>query len=119
MKNNKGFTLIELLAIVIILAVIMVVAAPSMTKEIKKSEDVNKNILNQKIENAAHIYAAKYYANDIVTNTTVEFTLSDLVEDGLISFKGDICSGKLNEQITVEDGNDYDYSNLIDDNCIQ
>ena len=36
MKNNKGFTLIELLAIVVILALIILIAAPNMTKQIKK-----------------------------------------------------------------------------------
>ena len=37
--NSKGFTLIELLAIVVILAVIIALAAPSMTREIKRSEE--------------------------------------------------------------------------------
>ncbi len=117
MKNNKGFTLIELLAIVIILAIIMVIAAPSMTKEINRSEEENKNIINQKIENAAHIYAAKYYADKIVNNETIDdITLNDLVEDGLISFKNNICKDQLQETIIISsDG--YDYSALEDDNC--
>ena len=40
MKNNKGFTLVELLAIIVILALIILVAAPSMTKKIKKKERI-------------------------------------------------------------------------------
>lgn len=118
MKNNKGFTLIELLAIVIILAIIAALAAPSMTREIKRSEEENENILNQKIENAAHIYVAKYYADKIVNNETIDnIKLKDLVEDGLINFKNGICDGQLESTITISNGKNYDYSNLEDDNC--
>lgn len=98
--NKKGFTLVELLAIVVILAVIMVVAAPNMTKQIKKSEEESQNILNQKIENASKLYAAKYYVTDIVKctstdkeNPCVKFNLYDLEQDGLINLK-DNCSKK-------------------------
>lgn len=117
MKNNKGFTLIELLAIVIILAIIAALAAPSMTKEIKRSEEENENILNQKIENAAHIYAAKYYADKIVREETInDVTLNHLIEDGLISFKNDICKDQLSGKIIIN-GSNYDYSEIKDNNC--
>ena len=49
MKNNKGFTLVELLAIVVILALIILVAAPSMTNQIKKKENTDQTILDEKI----------------------------------------------------------------------
>jgi len=116
MKNNKGFTLIELLAIVVILAVIAALAAPSMTREIKRSEDENENILNQKIENAAHIYAAKYYADKIVNDIGFKITLNDLVEDGLVNFKNDICKDQLDKEIIIN-GSNYIYSNIKDNNC--
>ncbi len=117
MRNDKGFTLIELLAIVVILAIIMVLAVPNITKEIDKIDKQNNKILNQKIENAAHIYAAKYYADKIVDKEKVNFTLQDLVEDGLISFNNDICKFQLNKIITILDGKNYDYSELEDVNC--
>lgn len=89
MKNNKGFTLIELLAIVVILALIILIAAPNMTKQIKKKDDTDQTILDEKIYNAARMYAAKYYAEEIVNGTRdIEFTLSNLENDGLLDLKG-------------------------------
>ena len=85
--NKNGFTLVELLAIVVILGLIMVVAAPNMTKQIQKSEEESQTILNQKIENASKLYAAKYYANKLVNGNKVTFTLNDLEQDGLINLK--------------------------------
>ena len=93
MKNNKGFTLVELLAIIVILALIILVAAPSMTKQIKKKEDTEQTVLNEKIYNASRMYAAKYYASEIVKSGSFEFTLQDLEEDGLLDLKGK-CAGK-------------------------
>ncbi len=114
--NKKGFTLIELLAIVIILGVIMVVAAPSITKQIDRSEKETQSVLNQKIENAAHLYAAKYHADEIVNGGSFSFTLSDLENDGLLDLKGK-CSEVLSEKITYNGSKDdysskYDYSNI-------
>lgn len=37
MKNNKGFTLVELLAVIIVLAIILTIALPSITNVIKSS----------------------------------------------------------------------------------
>lgn len=113
--DKKGFTLVELLAIVVVLAIIMVVAAPSMTKQVKKSEEETQNILNQKIENASKLYAAKYFASDLVNGKEITFTLNDLQQDGLINLK-DNCNGKLSEEIIIKDGT-YIYSNIYDENC--
>lgn len=116
-KNDKGFTLVELLAIVVILAVIMVIAAPSMTNQIKRTEEENQSILNQKIENAAHLYAAKYYANSLIDGTQeVKFTLKQLQEDGLINLKNN-CTNKLNSVITIDSTRTYIYDNIKDNNC--
>lgn len=119
-KNNKGFTLIELLAIVIILAIIMIIAAPNMTKEIKRSEQENQNILNEKINNAAHIYAAKYYSDKLISGESIEFSLNDLLDDGLINFGDNICVDEKNEiingAIKVENGR-YNYDNIVSSNC--
>lgn len=115
MKNSNGFTLIELLAIIVILAIIMVLAAPNMTKQIKRSEEESQNILNQKIENASKLYAAKYYANKLVNYEDVTFTLNDLQQDGLINLK-DNCKDVLTKKIIVSTGN-YNYNAIEDDNC--
>ncbi len=121
-KNNKGFTLIELLAIVVILAIIMVIAAPSMTKEIRRSEEENQNILNKKIDNAAHLYAAKYYANKLIAGEEFTFTLNDLLDDGLIRFNNGVCDESesiRNEEIKVyrtDDRVEYDYTSISNNN---
>lgn len=118
MKNNKGFTLVELLAIVVILAIIIVVAAPNMTKEIQREEEENQKILNQKIENASKIYAAKYYVNELIAlpndpNKTIRFTLNDLQSDGLINLK-DNCSNNLDDNIIIN-SEGYNYDNIKSD----
>ena len=118
MKNNKGFTLVELLAIVVILAIIIVVAAPNMTKEIQREEEENQKILNQKIENASKIYAAKYYVNELIAlpndpNKTIGFTLNDLQSDGLINLK-DNCSNNLDDNIIIN-SEGYNYDNIKSD----
>lgn len=101
--NNKGFTLAELLAVIVILAVIMIVAAPNLSKQFSKKEKTEQSVLNQKIENASKIYVAKYYANKVVEGAvTIEFTLSDLEKDGLINLsKNSKCEGDKEKKITV------------------
>lgn len=116
-KNNKGFTLTELLAIIVLLAIITVLAAPSMTKLIKREEDETQNILNTKIENAAKLYAAKYYANDIIKGNQISFTLDDLEKDGLLRLKDNECNGFTNENILINPSGEYDYSYIDKDNC--
>lgn len=117
LKNNKGFTLVELLAIVVILAIIMVLAAPSMTKQIAKKDETDQTILDEKISNAAKIYAAKYYSEKIVNlptcteNCEIKFTLNDLEQDGLINLK-DKCSNAMDKNISIvreASGIKYDY----------
>lgn len=116
LKNKKGFTLVELLAIVVILAIIMVLAAPSMTKQIAKKEDTDQTILDEKISNAAHMYIAKYYSDKVVDGTCninninninpCSFTLNDLEQDGLINLKGKNCTGVMKENMFYLSNND-------------
>ena len=115
--SNKGFTLVELLAVVVILAIIMAIAAPNMTRQIKKEEEENQNILNQKIENASKIYAAKYYVNELINNEDIEFTLNDLQRDGLINLK-DNCSNNLTDKIIINSGV-YNYNHIQSDTCYE
>lgn len=121
MHNNKGFTLIELLAIVVILAIIIVLTVPNIGKQINKSEEENKSILNKKIEEASHIYAAKYFSNDLVkcedNSCNISFTLNDLEHDGLIKLNDDECVNDRKRKIIIiysDKKIKYDYKNL---NC--
>ncbi len=115
MKNNRGFTLVELLAVIVIMAIIIALAAPNINKQIKEGDKKQKDVLNQKIENAAHMYAGKYYADKIVNEEYIEFTLQSLVDDGLINLKGK-CRDKLEAKISISDGS-FDYRNIKASDC--
>lgn len=119
MNKNKGFTLVELLAIVVILAVIMVIAAPSMTNQIKRTEEENQSILNQKIENAAHLYAAKYYATKLLSGEEINFTLRQLQEDGIINLKNNCTDELSNQKKIVVKNYGYNYEEIKGNNCYQ
>lgn len=122
--NAKGFTLVELLAIIVIIAVVMIIAAPNMTRQIKKSEEENQSVLNRNIENASKLYAAKYYANDLIKLTSsgdsIKFTLDDLEKDGLINLDDNECKEKdaltiKTQEIIIslkDDKINYNYDNL-------
>ena len=100
--NKKGFTLTELLAIIVLIALIIGIAAPSITEQVKTEEEEKQNILNKKIENASKLYAAKYYADKLVDcsgDCDISFTLSDIEKDGLIDLEEEGCD--LEKEITV------------------
>lgn len=115
--NNKGFTLAELLAVIVILAVIMIVAAPNLSKQFSKKEETEQSVLVQKIKNASKIYVAKYYANKVIDGTgTIRFTLSDLEKDGLINLsKNSSCNKNANINVNLaKNPIEFNYGNI---NC--
>lgn len=101
--KNKGFTLTEILAIIVIISIIAIIAAPNITKEINRVDQKNNDVYMQNLENAAHLYVAKYYGP---ITTTVTIPGQTLVDDGLIGeVRNENCS------ITVEnDGAQYIFS---------
>ena len=118
MKNNKGFTLIELLAVIVLLSVIIVVAGPNLVSEASRKKTEEQNSLSRKIENAAKLYAAKYYADKITSGSgNVEFTLNDLEKDGLIELNDDQCVNQRNKNIVVTGESDYDFDEINDCKC--
>lgn len=116
MRKNKGFTLIELLAIIVILGLIALAAIPNISKQVKESEKQEQTVLDKKIENASKLYAAKYYADEIVDGTTFTFTLNDLENDGLLSLNDDQCLGVTRDnkiEVNKDSGKIiFDYSNI-------
>lgn len=114
MRKNKGFTLIELLAIIVILGLIALAAIPNISKQVKESEKQEQTVLDKKIENASKLYAAKYYADEIVDGTSFTFTLTDLENDGLLSLNDDQCKNVRTETITVSYSGKttFDYSSI-------
>lgn len=116
MRKNKGFTLIELLAIIVILGLIALAAIPNISKQVKESEKQEQTVLDKKIENASKLYAAKYYADEIVGGSNFSFYLTDLENDGLLSLNDDQCSSTRNNKIEVKKDSSgkiiFNYSNI-------
>ncbi len=71
--NKKGFTLIELLAVLVILAVIMTIAIPSVTSSIERSRNKEKNMKIKLIESEAELYIDR---NNV---STVTLTIPALI----------------------------------------
>mgnify|MGYP004646429777 FL=1 len=71
--NRKGFTLIELLAVLVILAVIMTIAIPSVTSSIERSRNKEKNMKIKLIESEAELYIDR---NNV---STVTLTIPALI----------------------------------------
>ena len=116
--NKKGFTLIELLAVLAILAVIASVATININSQIKKSEEQTKNILSNKIENAAKLYAGKYHASDVVRGSSdISFTIKDLVDDELLYLKDGECTNKMNSSISVGTDGTFNYNAVKASDC--
>ena len=118
MKKN-GFTLVELLAILVILGVIAGIAIINISKQTSVSEKQGQTVLNQKIENASKLYAAKYFANDIISGNIVSFTINDLVEDGLLYLGSGECTNKMDTQIKFSDGEIQNVNELEAADCYQ
>lgn len=79
--NKKGFTLVELLVVIVILAVIMSIAIPSITSSIERSKDKQKTQIIKLIESAGELYVDKH-KNTVKPG---QITLDKLIGDGLIT----------------------------------
>ncbi len=129
-KKKNGFSLIEILAIVIIVGIISGIAIIGIKKLLEREETATNETLNRKIENAAHLYAAKYYASNIVnfcnssSCVVPEISLKELTEDGLLILSDDECTAKGSSKISFSyetinsiAGVKYNYENLNADDC--
>lgn len=80
MKEQKGFTLIELLAVIVILAIILAIAIPAVSKLIDNSR-IDAQIANaQQIEGAAKLYFADNPSLEEVTVTYGQLKSAGLLE---------------------------------------
>lgn len=83
LKSNKGFTIMELLSVIAILLIIMVIAMPSITSLLGRT---NEKISKEK-ENA-FISAARDYVSDhynSISSNSCNITLSKLYDEGYLS----------------------------------
>lgn len=89
--NNKGFTLVELLGVIVLLAIVMTIAVPSI---MTVSKNIKKNMLETKID--LILEDAKLYGQDristIYNETTkhesypcIKVKIGDLLDGGYLS----------------------------------
>ena len=99
-ENRKGFTLVELLAVIVLMAVLITVAVPGITR-IGRSLKVQSFCSKIKIiESAALEYANDYYADKEINNTNSidNVSLMDLVNMGYLKGDNDIKSTLTNDE---------------------
>jgi type IV pilus assembly protein PilA len=89
-KNKKGFTLIEIIVVIVILAVLMAVAVPSVLKYIDEANNAKYVAQARSIMTAAQAELVKDYAVDKVIDTPIyaddkgkTTTITTLVDDSI------------------------------------
>ena len=82
--NKKGFTLVEMIAVLIVLTIIFLLSAVTLTTVIKTGEDKIDNAKEELIIDAAKDYLSK---TDIVNNKNGCIRLGELVELGYVDKK--------------------------------
>ena len=92
--NNKGFSLVELLAVMVILAIILTIAIPSITSSLARSEKKQLEAQKQNIVASALMNVKKssfsnaaQYNNFNKTNSSCKIYVADLVRLGYVSDK--------------------------------
>lgn len=123
MKKKFGFTLIELLAVIIVLALVLVIAIPSVNKYLKNSKEKAYRVQMDTIIDAVETYANTY--RELLPDNhgeEVRVTLGQLKTEGLV--KNNIKDPKTDnpfedsmEMMIRRNGNNYIYK--IDDSTIK
>lgn len=61
MKNNKGFSLIEVIVAITIIAILMIIAIPSINNILKNSKTQISSLMEKNIEEAAKLYGQEIF----------------------------------------------------------
>ncbi len=84
MRKNKGFTLVELMAILVILAAMMLISAPSITKTLKKSQDLESIEYEKNLCLAAQSYM-QIEKRDVDLSTPQTISIETLMSTGYVT----------------------------------
>lgn len=126
-KNKKGFTLIEIIVVVVILAVLMAVAVPSVMKYLSEADNAKYMAQARTVMTTAQAEMAKAYAGDkkidaeewaamIGDTAKAEGTINTAIGDGKnatniklytsakITQKGDVITVTDQSEITAPSG---------------
>ena len=120
--NRKGFTLIELLAVLVILAVIMTIAIPSVTSSIERSKDKEKIMKIKLIESEAELYIDRCSSPknpitvpDLISDEKSTLKASDIADPnnskrtlcGTVTCQNKTCTFTENKNISADNESDY------------
>ena len=85
--NKKGFTLVELLAVIVVLAFIMVLAAPSVLSSMNSARQSSFMLYAEKMINAAQ---SKYQADSLIQTMSQEvcYSLQELSDSKSTQYAG-------------------------------
>jgi len=116
MKNKKGFTLIETLIIIIILAILLGIAVPSITKLLKRGTNEYYHSIENEIKASGMDYLETYRTllPRQIGNVTV-IDLKELVDnkyiDEIKDEEGNLCTGKITAK-KIDSGT-YEYYSCL------
>lgn len=111
--NNKGFTLVELLAVLAILITILLVAIPSITSSLSRSEEKELDAKKELIASSVEISLSKndcYYSQ--FKNNTCSLSVQKLIDIGFITEDmGKDNNGNIISGCVIYKDNKYQFSN--------
>ena len=117
--KKKGFTLVELLAVIVILAVIALIATPTILGVIDKAKRSSLQDSGYGLVEAANLYYAQYS-----NSKTIRFDIEDnkitTEEENKLNYKGNIKNGTvlINDKgevtVCINDGKHAAYKNYKD-----
>lgn len=133
--NRKGFTLIELLGVIIVLAIVLLVAVPSISNAYKNSKLKSEEIFVERLSDVIDSYvklnsssisfssygtATKEGEEDIVNIYKGNITVNDIIYDNLLRETDYVNAGNkeaicnIEAQVEVYRDSDYVYCYKVD-----
>ncbi len=97
--NKRGFTLVELLAVIVLLGLIALIAAPAITGIIKQSKESLSDSQKQSIEMSAKNWATENMSKLPSDGECIIVTLSTLKSEGFADLE--IKDPKTNDPLNV------------------
>lgn len=100
MKNKKGFTLVELLAVIVVLAIIMIIAVPSVLNSMTDARRNSFVVYAEKLINSAQAQAqATQMVNGIPSKC---YDIDELIDGATGAYKGFVSFEKTGETETYK-----------------
>ncbi len=107
MKNKKGFTLVELLAVIVVLAIIMIIAVPSVLNSMTDARRNSFAVYGEKLINGAQAQAQSTAMVNGELKTC--YSIDDLIDGAHGAYQGYVqslvCGEKEYFYLTLKDNN--------------